>query len=193
MRYLGLVLIFILSGCTLKTLPPLNYYSLKENITVQEIKNSPYKNRILKVAIPLSFSNPLDYKLYFNYLDGQRGAYQNSQWQTPLYKQLQKFFIVTLQKAHIFKSVVSTDSTVYEDLRLESTVYALENRIINKKSYAVLDIELRLVDMKDRSIIKQKRFTYQKSAPTFNAKGYIVALNSILEQLANDMVRWLAK
>ena len=193
MRFFIIIIALFLSGCAMKTLPPLNLYTINENIEVPRVSNSPYKNRVLKVSAPLSLSTPLGYKIYFKYKNGDSGAYQNSQWQIPLYKQLQKFFITALSKANLFKSVVPIESSVYEDLRLESSVYTLENQIEDNISYAVVDIELRLIDMKDRSILKKRRFRYKERAPTFDAKGYINALNSALEKLANDMVIWLSR
>ncbi len=192
MRYLLLIMLFF-TGCAFKSLPPLTLYELSNDITPQSYKQSPYKQRVLKVAPPLSLDTPLDYKIYFKYDNKVSGSYQNAQWQEALYKQLQKFFIVTLQKAQIFKSVVSIESSVYEDLRLESTVYRLENEIKNNHSYAVLDIELRLINMKDRTIIKQKHFVYKELASSFDAKGYVEALNRALKNLANDMIRWIVQ
>jgi len=193
MRYLVVVFFLLFSGCVFKSLPPLHFYSINSNVNVASVATSPYKNRILKVSPPLSLDTPLDYKIYFKNSNGLSGSYQNSQWQTPLYKQLQRFLIVTLEHSHIFKSVVPIESNVFEDLRLESTIYRLENEISDNTSYAVLDIELRLINMEDRALLKRKRFHYKVQAPTFDATGYIEALNIALERFANDMVAWLAK
>ncbi len=185
--------IFILNSCLSKKLPPLNYYQINYNFNIFEPKYSKYKNKIIKVSIPLSLTHPLDYKIYYNYGNGNSGKYINSQWEIALYKQLENKFINILNRAKIFKAVIPSQSNVFEDLRLETTIYEFENKIIDNKSYAIIDIEFRLIDMKNRDIIKQKRFKVIKEAKELNAKSYVDVLNKALDELGLKLINWIIK
>ena len=193
MKVIIIFLIFFLSSCAIKELEPLKEYSLKEPTTVRKVNSSIYKNKILKVEIPLSISSEVGYKISYLYLkDNEGGYYINSQYKEPLNLQLTKILINTLSKSNLFKSVVPYNSDIIEDLKLESTIFKIEHQIKNNNSsFAIFEIEVRLIDSNSKTILKSKRFRYTKECKTTNAQGFIEAFNEILEQFSNDLINWL--
>ncbi|NPA28052.1 MAG: hypothetical protein GXN91_03275 [Epsilonproteobacteria bacterium] len=190
----SIILVIFFAACSVKKLEPLKLYTL--NIPkVQKVLNSPYKNKTLKVVYPLSIGVNLGYKISYLYLkDGDGGYYVNSQFKETLSYQLTRILLDTLSQSGLFKSVVPYDSDIIEDLRLESTVFRVEHQVReDNSSYAVVDIEFRLVDMESREILKSKRFRYTKECKTTDAKGFIEALNEIFEELSQDLIDWLRR
>jgi len=85
------------------------------------------------------------------------------------------------------------ESSVFENYRLEVTVNRFKNVIENNTSYALIDIDLSLIDMDSRSIVKRKNFRYKVMANTLNAKGYADAVNRAFAKFDRDLVEWLGR
>ena len=192
MRLFLLAFLIFFSACSFKQLEPLKQYSLKEP-TIKPVSGSKYKDKVLKVVYPLSVGANLGYKISYLYLKNQDGGYYlNSQYKEQLNYQITRILINTLSKSNLFKNVVPNESDVVEDLRLESTIFKIEHQIrADNSSYAILDIEFRLIDMDSMKIIKSKRFRYTKECRSTDAKGFIEALNEIFEELSYDLINWL--
>ena len=191
MRYLILILAIFFSGCGFKELKPLSYYSIKEPTSLPKVNR--YPNATLKMDYPLALNRSLDYKMAFEYDNGKSGYYQNSQWLTPLNRMIRSNIITTLNRAKVFKSVVPMESSVFENYRLEVTINNFKNVIENNTSYALIDINVSLIDMDNRSIVKRKNFRYKVMANTLNAKGYAEAVNRAFAKFDRDLVEWLGR
>ncbi len=188
--YFILVMIFVLLGCSIKEAPPINLYRLPTPKIDIYADTSPYKHRTLKVAYPLSLKSPLSYKIF--YIENTiEGYYQNSQWSNPLGKMLQGDLVELLQKSRTFRLVLPSESSVHEDMRLESIVYDFSHHVEGRDSYASVQIRFDLIDMDSGKVNKSKMFHYKEQTPTVNAKGYIEAANRALARLARDLIEWL--
>jgi len=185
-----LPVLLLLGGCSLKEAPPLNIYTLTTPKAVVVAK-SPYHNRVLKVSFPLSIQEPLSYKMTYSYGMHERGYYQNSQWSNSIGKLIQGNLIKTLQRSRLYKAVLPFQSSVPEDMRLESVVYDLCHYIRGDDSYAVVSIEFALVDMRSGKLIKSRRFTYKEPTPSVDAAGYATAVNHAMERLSIDLPLWI--
>ncbi len=185
-----LSLLLMLAGCSLKEAPPLNIYTLMPP-KAEAFAQSPYRNKVLKVSFPLSIREPLSYKMTYSYSMHERGYYQNSQWSNSIGKLIQGNLIQTLQKSRLYKAVLPFQSSVPEDMRLESVVYDLCHYIRGNDSYAVISIEFALVDMRSGKLIKSRRFTYKEPTPTVDAAGYAAATNRVMNRLSLDLLEWI--
>jgi len=191
MRYFIIAITILISGCGFKELKPINYFSISKptNLTVY----NSYNNSSVKVAYPLSLDRALDYNMAFEYIGGNSGYYQNSQWINPLNKLIRSNIIASLKKAKIFKDVLPIESSVLEDYRIEITVNSFKNIIQNNKSYALINLDISLIDMSSRSIIKRKTFKYKEPSATLNAKGYADAVNRAFKKLDKELILWLSR
>ena len=190
MRYLILIVAFLFSGCVgFKELKPMNYFSINSSSSLP--KRVKYPDKTVKVAYPLALNRELGYNMDFEYIGGKKGSYLNSQWQEPLARLIRANIINSLNSAKVFKATLPLESSVIEDYRVEVTVNSFKNVIENGVSYAVVDIDVSLVNMNNRSILKRRKFKYKKQADSLDAKGYAKAVNEIFKEFDRDLINWI--
>jgi cholesterol transport system auxiliary component len=158
---------------------------------VKKTYHSPYKYKVLKVSYPQSLLEVMSQKMNFSYSLNDRGVYLNSQWSNHSSRLLQGTFIGFLEQSHIFRAVLSNNTSIEEDYKLESNIFAFEHRVRAKESFAVVSIQFSLIDTKRGKLVKSKRFSYQQRTQTIDAKGYAKATNVIISRLARDLLGWL--
>jgi len=182
------VLLLGLTGCS--KAPALKIYSL-EVPKIEISKNSQFYTKTIKVTFPQSLREQMSQKMNFSYSVNDRGTYQNSQWSNNMSKVLQGTIIDVLDSSKHFKAVLSDTSTLKENYRLESAIFAFEHRVRGTSSYAVISMQFTLIDADTGKLVKSKRFSYQESTLSTDAKGYASATNVIMGRLSNDLVEWL--
>jgi cholesterol transport system auxiliary component len=188
-KKLAFIIILIgLIGCTKE--PALKVYSL-EIPTVNAVQGSAYKNKSIKVTYPQSLKDQISQKMNFSYSSIDSGNYQNSEWSNNMRKLLQGTFIEVLDESKLFKVVLSNTSTVKEDYRLESTIFAFHHRVRGEESHAVVSMQFNLINTNTGYLLKSKRFSYKEATPTTDAKGYVTATNAAVSKLSRDLVAWL--
>ena len=170
--------------------PALKVYTL-DVPKVTEVSQSRYHNKIIKIGHPESLRENMSQKMNFSYSLNDRGTYMNSQWSTTMSKLLQSTILQVLDESKQFKAVVSDTSTLSENYRLESSVFAFEHTVRGTSSYAVVSIQFALINADTGVLVKSKRFTYQEVTPSINAEGYASATNVAMARLSGDLVVWL--
>lgn len=188
-KHITLSLILMgLIGCTKE--PALKVYSL-DIPAMGAVQSSAYRSKTIKVIYPQSIKDKISQKMNFSYSSSDRGSYQNSEWSNNMSKILQGTFIEVIDSSHLFKAVLSDTSTVKENYRLESTIFAFYHSVRGTASEAVVSIQFNLIDSNTGRLAKSKRFTYREPTPTTDAKGYVSATNTAVALLSRDLVRWL--
>ena len=191
MKYTAWLLsFFLLSGCSLKESSPITEYMLSAN-PVGAVSSSPYRNKAIKVTYPDSLKEKLSRSINYSYSLSDRGTYQNSQWVNAVPRLIQGSVIEALDQSHIFKGVLPFSSTVYEDYRLESTVYDFSHHVRGEESYAIVSIRFTLIDTKTGRMTKTRKFSYKEYTRTVDAKGFVAAANVAMSKLTRDLVNWL--
>ncbi len=170
--------------------PIMNIYTVNTTHT-KAMNASYYRHKILKVSYPQSLKEEMSNKMNFSYSLNDRGTYLNSQWSNEMSKLLQATLIESFERSQLFKAVLSDTSTLRENYRLESQVFAFEHRVREDKSHAIISIQFTMIDADTGGLIKQKRFSYQEPTPSTNAKGYAHATNKAISRLMLDLMRWL--
>lgn len=188
-KLIGFIIILIgVLGCTKQ--PALKVYSL-DTPAVSTVHGNMYKNKTIKVTYPQSLKNKITQKMNFSYSSIESGTYQNSEWSNNMRKLLQGTFVEVLDKSKLFKAVLSDTSTVKEDYRLESNIFAFEHSVRGTASNAVVSIQFNLISTETGRLVKTKRFTYKETTPTTDAKGYVTATNRVIVKLSEDLLKWL--
>lgn len=188
-KKLAFIIILIgLLGCTKE--PALKVYSL-EIPTVKAVHSSAYRSKSIKVTYPQSLKDQISQKMNFSYSSIDSGNYQNSEWSNNMRKLLQGTFIEVLDESKLFKVALSNMSTVKEDYRLESTIFAFHHRVREAESHAVVSIQFNLINTDTGYLVKSKRFSYKEATPTKDAKGYVTATNRVIVRLSKDLLKWL--
>ncbi len=184
-----LISLFVgLVGCS--KAPALKVYSLNVP-TVGTAQSNSYRSKSVKVTYPQSLREQMSQKMNFSYSSSDRGTYQNSEWSNDMSKLLQGTFIEVLDSAKLFKVVLSDTTTLKENYRLESNVFAFEHRVRGTQSYAFISIQFTLINADTGKLVKSRRFSYQEVTPSINAEGYANATNVALARLSKDLVGWL--
>ena len=189
-KFLFIVSLFVLSGCSLKEAAPLKVYTLNSG-NVTPVTYSDHRNKTIKVSYPQTLKEQLSNKMNYSYSSSERGEYQNSQWSNNAGKLIQGNIIQILVQSRTFKAVLPYESTAGEDLRLESSVFDFSHHIRGEASYAVVSIQFSLINTFSGKLIKTKRFSYKENTPTLDAKGYVEATNRAMVRLSRDLVAWL--
>lgn len=188
-KLIGFIIILIgVLGCTKQ--PALKVYDL-DTPAVSTVHGNTYKNKTIKVTYPQSLKNKLTQKMNFSYSSMESGTYQNSEWSNNMRKLLQGTFVEVLDKSRLFKAVLSDTSTVKEDYRLESNIFAFEHSVRGTASNALVSIQFNLISAETGRLVKTKRFTYKEPTPTTDAKGYVTATNRVIVKLSEDLLKWL--
>ncbi len=182
------IVVIILVGCT--KAPSINIYSI-EVPKVVTISKKRYKDKVIKIAFPYSQLEDISQKMNFSYSKNNLGTYLNSQWSNNVAKLLQGTMIELLQNSHIFKAVLSENSTLKGDYRLETNIFTFEHQVRGEKSYAVISLQFTLINSDTGELVKSKIFNYKEATSTTNAKGYAYATNKIVKQLSSDLLDWL--
>ena len=190
MRYL--ILILFLFGCSTKV-TPIRTYNLNPNIEVESYKSSKYKNRTIKVAYPTSIRGFISKRVRYSYNDLEDGVYKNARWSSSSSKLLLNSFIKSIDKSHIFSSVLDYTSLADTDYLLESEVYEFEHKVRGDSSLSVVTIKFNLIDMSSNRLVKSKKISHQAPTKTFDAKGYVEATNVAVGEVVRDMLGWLER
>ncbi len=170
--------------------PVLKIYTLNTP-QISTIQSSKYRSKIIKVTYPQSLREQMSQKMNFSYGINDRGTYLNSEWSNHMSKLLQGTLIDVLERTNLFKAVLSNTSTLKENYRLESNIFAFEHRVRGAASHAVVSIQFTLIDADSGKLVKSKRFSYQEATPSTDAKGYASATNIIMARLSADFLGWL--
>jgi len=191
-RSIKTALIFIVllfSGCSSKQ-TPLKVYTLNTP-TAEKISSNKFKHKIIKVMYPQSLKEKTSQKMSYSYSSAEQGVYQNSQWSNNIGKLLEGTFIQALDGSRLFKAVLPYSSTVQEDYRLESNIFAFSHQVRGEQSHALVSMQFSLINTDTGKLVKTKRFSYRVVTKTIDAKGYVEATNEAVERLTKDLLRWL--
>jgi len=187
-KFIWISLFAGLVGCS--KAPALKVYSL--NVPrVKTVQSSSYRSKSVKVTYPQSLREQMSQKMNFSYSSSDRGTYQNSEWSNDMSKLLQGTFIEVLDNAKLFKVVLSDTTTLKENYRLESNVFAFEHSVRETQSYAIVSVQFTLINADTGKLVKSKRFSYREATPSVDAKGYAKATNVAMTKLSQDLVGWL--
>ena len=192
MKKIIIVILLWLSVTACTKAPILQTYTI-DIIDMKATHAKQYRHKIVKVSYPQSLREEMSHKMNFSYSINDRGTYLNSEWSNEMSKLLQVTLIESLERSKFFKAVLSDTSTLRENYRLESQVFAFEHRVRGDQSHAIVSIQFTLIDADTGGLIKQKKFSYQEPTPSTNAKGYAYATNKAIQRLMVDLMRWLGK
>ena len=190
MRYIILLSLFLLSGCSMKEAPVMKVYSFVTP-SMAPVSHARFRDKILKVSYPIALSEKLNDKMHYSYSLTDKGEYLNSRWSNDTGRLLQGSVIRILTESRLFKVVVPFAADVEENLRLESTVFDFSHHVRGESSYAVVSIQFTLMNAETGKLVKARRFRYREATKTIDAKGYVEATNLIMVKLSRDLIDWL--
>lgn len=186
-----LVALIFFGGCYSKN------SSLKENSNLRlEIKPQNPQNientkspKVLLVKKPKGVGYIDTRDFIYTDKEGFYSSYAYHKWDEPVSTQLENIFVLALSQSEKFEGAIATSSILNYDLVLESNIYEFTHNIQNNQSKVVINIEIKVINAKTKTIVANKRFKIEENTKSTNAQGaleaYNIALNKLLDKIVN--------
>lgn len=195
MQWLLAVIFLALSGCSLQsTVPPTAKYSLNADPEIPLIKESAFKEKVIRMGVIESPTMLAGTTIYYTTDSGESYAYTKSRWNESVTAKISNAMIETLSKSHLFKDVIPFRSLAKNDLILEINIYDFSQVIHDDGSSTVhMAVKLRVVEQYSRKIVASKLFEHSINDLDGNVQGAIKGYNQLLKSSLEETVKWLQK
>jgi cholesterol transport system auxiliary component len=134
-------------------------------------------------------------KLIYLRKQHQLEYYSQSEWVAPPARMLSPLIVERLMRTGSFKAVVLTPSAVQADLRLSAEIIRLQHEFVDATGPSKVRFTLRayVMDEKTRKVLATREFEALVNAPSENAAGGVIAANSALQLVMDDLAAMVAK
>lgn len=189
MRILLLSLLtLVIINCTKQQ--TITIYTINIDKKIEEVQNSLYRDKIVKIAYPKGI---MGRNIIFNYQNNQEAIYQNGIWSNSINRLIISYLHHTVENSKLFKNTIDYSSYAKYDYILESSVSKLYHKVRDNSSQAILSIKLDLIDIDSHKIVKSKKFNYEISTSSKDLTDYIKATQKVFNILSIDLIDWLKK
>jgi ABC-type uncharacterized transport system auxiliary subunit len=188
--FLLLIATVLFQGCS-AVHPATQEYTILPTYTA-EAKTANGINATLKLTTTRSIASLASTQFYYLKEASNIDAYLYSRWSDTPSSMIDRALYASLQKQHLFETLIPSTSSAVSDLTLESELNAFYHHFHNdSSSEGLIDITYRLIDNKTKKTIASKRFIITHPSPSEDAKGGVVALNTATHELSNQCVKWI--
>jgi len=192
MRYLLLLTLVILSGCSV-TQAVKSEYRISANIPTQEYSSQLCREKSLKVRQVFSPSSMMSQKM--KYVEGEFREYTftESEWAQSPNKAIGNELLKSVRKSQLFKSVQNYKTRSKNDLILETNIEEFIQYFSSdsKTSHVNLTLVMTLIDTKSAKVIDTLSVSEKIDVKSINAEGGVSALNAALSQVLTSTNEWL--
>lgn len=186
--FLLLSVMLLLAGCSTHTTPTIRHI-LSIKAPIQSPIHIP---KSIKIGMPSSTTHLVTDSIRYTQSNGESGAYLYSAWNNPPVIMVEESLFSTLERSALFTVVIPYSSLGQTDYLLESTLMSFQHTIIDAdSSEGLIDISMRIIDLKTKKIIATRRFTIATPAKRNNAAGGVSALQEGLDTLNTQTRQWL--
>jgi len=117
--------------------------------------------------------------------------YTRSRWSEPPLRMLQPALITGLGAQGPFRFVITGQSSLPAEYRLNVDLIRLEQDFRTSPSQLVLEVKIELVDEADRRLKLSDTIRIRRTAPSEDAEGGVIAANAALEDLITEIAQAL--
>ena len=193
MKIIWIVLVFLLSGCSV-TQPTITDYRIDPSVDIKQTQEN-LKQRSIKI-VPL-FSNVSLATNTMHYRVGQYKEYSFTQsaWADTPTRAITNKIVNVLEKSGLFDGVYSYKSSKSTELVLEVSINEFIQSFdeAENNSFVTLDISYNLIEKKTTKLLGTKNFTKTMQTKTVDAQGGVEALNTLLAETLEETVVWLSE
>lgn len=182
-----LVALILFGGCYSKNSSLMEYSNLRLEIKPQKSANTK-SQKVLLVKKPKGVSYIDTRDFIYTDKEGFYSSYAYHKWDEPVSKQLENIFALTLSQSEKFESAITTSSILNYDLVLESNIYEFTHNIQDNQSKVVINIEIKVINAKTKTIVVNQRFKIEENTKSINAQGTLEAYNIALDKLLDKIV-----
>ena len=191
-RYLWIVLVVIISGCSItKTVPSkIEYRLMIPEFT--KISSSPCSDITVKLE-PIQSSNILlDRRMYYVTNEVEQHYYTESLWSQSPNKMVEQIVKSVMIESQLFASVLDYRSNADTQWRYEIRILDfMQYYRDDMSSYVKLSMDFVLIKNAGREIIASKQLEATLPVETPDAKGGVLALNKATAKIVKESNSWL--
>ncbi len=191
-QYLLVVLVVIISGCSItKTVPSKTEYRLLSP-DVTKIQSSPCESITIKLE-PIQSSNTLlDYRMYYTMDSIQQRYYNESLWAQSPNKMIEQILKNVMIESKLFASVLDYRSNADTQWRYEVRILdCMQYFKDDGSSYVKLSMDFVVIKNIGMQVVASKHFEVVLPTETSDAQGGVVALNKAVSQIVQESNSWL--
>jgi cholesterol transport system auxiliary component len=193
MRYILLVFsLVVFLGCS-RVVPSVTEYKIVTDIDTKTLNAKSCRDKSLKVAQAFSSSSLMSQQMNYTKVLTKQYRYSQAEWSESPNLAISAEFLKHIQKADIFKSVLSSKSRSKSDMILEINIedfmqYFSEDE---SRSYVNVALTLSLLDRKNSQVLATKNFRLTSDVEVLNADGGVQMLNKTLQKTLQQSMGWL--
>ncbi|SFV56341.1 Putative lipoprotein [hydrothermal vent metagenome] len=191
----GLISVFFfLSGCSVKSTPPVDEYTIILNdLSKSNIKSTKCHKSVLKILAPFGAQEYATSDLNYVVLPNEQNRYNLSIWSNSLSSTLYKEITKSIKQSTLFESVINYASVAKSDYILEIEINDFKQYFLKdlKHSYVVVDLTFTLIEQKHFRVVAQREFMKKIKTKSLDAKGGVEALNNAFKDVTTEMISWL--
>ncbi len=195
--WIALFLLLSLTACIPeRIMPPPEIYTLSPQWgdNKQPDKTHLKNTAVIKLAPIYAPQDLTSTEILYSDTQFSRNRYAFSRWNDAPTKLLQSLIQVRLEQSNLFQAVIPAISASKTDLILETTLQDLSHRIHKDgSSEGIIRINFYLIDNSNNTVLATREFVSIVPASEQNARAAVVALNKAAQNIADDLVGWLAE
>lgn len=193
MRYLAIIFIFFISGCTIKTQLQQDSVTNKYMIAYPTLKapNHQSYSESIKVSLPVAPQFLYTSNITYTLGDGNYGSYLYNFWGETPAKQFQFILANILRLSGHFASVIISPTQIDNALTLESRIEKFDYFLKDDVSKVRLHVNLFLVNADTKSVVKSRYFLIEQKVKNKSPKGIVEGFSKAMQILGEDILLWL--
>ncbi|MEA1915483.1 MAG: ABC-type transport auxiliary lipoprotein family protein [Campylobacterota bacterium] len=184
-----LATLLLFSGCTSKTLPSTQKYTLEiTNNYNSNIKTQAFDIKILEPSTSKLFNNTY---IYYSEKAFTIHPYALNKWSDYPTKMIEKQIALKLDQAKLYRSTSTSMVNGKYDYILQAELLTMVQIIEAEQSKSVLSIKFYILDKYNKNIAS-KTFNYAVKNNHTNAYEAVKSYNKALNLLLGDLFDWLS-
>ncbi|MBZ7965693.1 ABC-type transport auxiliary lipoprotein family protein [Campylobacter molothri] len=185
-----LILSFIFYGCSINNQIDKTQMFILKNDEISSNISFKKTNKILKIKnayLPLYLNS----KSIIYTKNNISNTYAYHFWADLPSNFYKSFLLSKLEKTKIFKTVISSQSSLNADYVLESRIDSFEQIIDLKQNYTQITVSVNLIDAKKNEIIAHQFFNCKENINQNNISNIYQSFEKNLNSLTKDIILWI--
>lgn len=190
--FISIISLFIFSGCIslTKELPSYTTYTLA--LDSNSLKESKQIDKSILIMEPKAIASINTRAINYSKKSFVQEKYALSKWSDKPSKMIQKSIANYLTNKNAYKFISTSNIKVKSDYRLESQLVDFKHSFSKNSSYAKFSIRVYLINNKTKKL-SFKNFTYEEETNTNDAKGVVIAFNTINSLFLSDLDKFIVE
>lgn len=189
MRYLAIVLIFLLSSCSQIVPDATNKYKI---VAYSDEKVASKKTDMtILVTQTHAISGYQTEQMMYTDKPYQVSSFVKNSWVSPPAGMITPLIVQSLQHSNYFFAVASGPDADKTDYRLDTQIINLQQNFLTKPSRLELVVQASLTHTDDNRLVASQVFTVHTACPQNNPYGGVIAANGSLVTFTKELTKFV--